>query len=266
MSEENAQNTEAAASSESQVSDSLLAGITDASILANGKPDSLPDDFWDKEKNTPIVEKIIDAYTHEKNRADGLRKKLSKGEFESGAPDDPKEYNVELGEELKDLQLEGDSVWEAARVAAKEAGIPKETFAKFIAPVLQKMHDIAPKEPTTEDIAAYKAQELEKLGPSGIKIAHNVKAFVNELEAKGILVKEDIAEVQSMITTAGALRVFNRIRAAMTNVQDVPVATETVLQSNASKAELEAKLIAAANSGNEAQYNAIAAQLHKFAT
>lgn len=248
------------------VSESLLDAVQSSNIFANGKPEGFPDDFWDADKNAPVTEKLYEAYTHEKNRAEGLRKKLSKGEFEGGAPEDIKEYVVELDDNLKTIVPDGDPLFEAAREAAKQAGLPKDAFAKFVKPVIAKIAELAPKEPTAEEVQAYKAAELEKLGPSGLKVAANVKAFIGELEAKGVLLADDVKAVQGMITNADQLRAFNRIRNAMTNTQDVPSQPQISGQSGPSKAELEAALVAAANARDEEKYNAIRVQLHKFAT
>lgn len=251
---------------ETNASESLLDAVQPTNIFANGKPEGFPDDFWDAEKNTPVVEKIYESYTQAKARADGLRVKLSKGEFEGGAPEDIKEYVVELDEAMKAIVPDGDPLFEAAREAAKQAGLPKEAFAKFMGPVIAKIAELSPKEPTAEEVASYKAAELEKLGPSGLKVAANVKAFVGELEAKGILLPDDVKAVQSMITNADQLRAFNRIRNAMTNTQDVPSQPQISGNSGPSKAELEAALVQAANARDEEKYNAIRLQLHKFAT
>lgn len=255
--------TEANTETEVLASESLLDAVQDAGLFANGKPEGFPDEFWDAEKKAPVVEKIYESYSQQKARADGLRQKLSKGEFEGGAPEDVKDYVVELDEKAKAVVPDGDPLFEAARAAAKEAGVPKEMFAKFMQPVLAKIVEMAPQEPTAEDVAAYKAAELEKMGPSGLRIAANVKAFVGELEAKGVLLPEDVKAVQGMITNADQLRAWNRIRSAMGNTQDVPVGEEFV-NNQASRAELEKQLVAAAEARDEAKYNQISMQLRKI--
>lgn len=257
---------EAIVTAEVPASESLLDAVQTENVFSKGKPEGLSDEFWDTEKNAPVAEKLYEAYNHEKNRAEGLRKKLSKGEFEGGAPEDIKEYVVELDDAMKAIVPDGDPLFEAAREAAKQAGLPKEAFAKFMGPVIAKIAEMQPKEPTAEELAAHKASEIEKLGPSGLKVAANVKAFVGELEARGVLLPDDVKAVQSMITNADQLRAFNRIRNAMTNTQDVPSQPQLSNQSGPSKAELETALIAAANARDEEKYNAIRVQLHKFAT
>lgn len=244
-------------------SESLLDAVQPADIFANGKPEGMPDEFWNAEKKSPVVEKIYEAYSQAKARADGLRVKLSKGEFEGGAPEDIKEYAFEMDDKIKAIVPDGDPLFEAARQAAKDAGMPKEAFAKFMAPVLAKIADMQPTEPTTEEIASYKASELEKLGPSGLRIAANVKAFVSELEAKGVLLPDDVKAVQGMITNAEQLRAWNRIRSAMGNTQDVPTG-EDFVNTQASRAELEKQLVAAASARDEAKYNQISMQLSKI--
>lgn len=258
--------TEESTTTETTETTSLLDAVQPENIFANGKPEGLPDDFWDAEKKAPVAEKLYEAYNHEKNRAEGLRKKLSKGEFEGGAPEDIKEYVVELDEAMKVIVPDNDPLFEAARESAKAAGLPKEAFAKFMGPIIAKIAEMQPKEPTAEEQAAYRAAELEKLGPSGLKVAANVKAFIGELQSKGVLMAEDVKAVQSMITDADQLRAFNRIRAAMTNTQGVPSQPQISSQSGPSKAELEAALVAAATARDEAKYNEIRLQLHKFAS
>lgn len=246
-----------------QQSESLLDAVQDVGNFANGKPENMPPEFWDEEKKAPVAEKIFEAYTQAQARADGLRKKLSKGEFEGGAPEDINEYVVELAEEHKAIVPEGDPLFDAARQAAKDAGVPKEVFAKFMQPIIAKIAEMQPSEPTAEDIAAYRAAELEKIGPAGLRVAANVKAFVAELETKGVLLPEDVKTVQGMITNAGQLRAWNRIRAYMGNTQDVPTG-EDFVNNQASKAELERQLIVAAEARDEAKYNQISMQLRKL--
>jgi hypothetical protein len=244
-------------------SESLLDAVQPADIFANGKPEGMPDEFWNAEKKTPNVEKIYESYNQAKARADGLRVKLSKGEFEGGAPEDIKDYAFEMDDKIKAIVPDGDPLFEAARQAAKDAGMPKEAFAKFMAPVLSKIAEMQPAEPTAEEIASYRASELEKLGPSGLRIAANVKAFVGELQAKGVLMEDDVKVVQGMITNADQLRAWNRIRSAMGNAQDVPVG-EDFVNTQASRAELESQLVAAASARDEAKYNQISMQLSKL--
>lgn len=264
MTEETTQAETTQNNSEMQPEASLLDAVQPTDIFAKGKPEGFPDDFWDKEKNAPVPAKLYEAYNHEKNRAEGLRKKLSKGEFEGQAPEDAKEYVLELEENLKTIIKDGDPLFEAAREAAKQAGLPKEAFQKFMQPIVEKLAELQPKEPTEEELAAYRSQELEKLGPGGLKIAANVKAFIGELQAKGVLLEEDVKAAQGMITTSDSLRVWNRIRSAMNNTQDVPVGND-MLEAKASRAELEKQLAAAAASRDEASYNVIAAKLARFA-
>jgi hypothetical protein len=74
--------------------------------------------FWDAEKKAPVVEKLFESYAQQKARAEGLRVKLSKGEFEGKAPEDIKEYVLELSDELKPLVPDDDPMMNAAKEAA----------------------------------------------------------------------------------------------------------------------------------------------------
>lgn len=258
--------TEETATAEVDTSESLL--DTAEPVDLSTKPEDMPDDFWDAEKNAVAVDKLYEAYKQKDQIALGLRQKLSRGEFTGKAPEDVNEYKLELDESLKAIVPDDDPLLAASRQAAKEAGLPADIFAKFVTPIIAKIAESQPQQPTEEEIkaeqAAYRAAEMEKLGPSAGKIAASVKGFISELGAKGVLMEDDIKEIQASITTAGQLRAFNRLRSYM-GVGDVPV---NVIDASAaaSKAELESKLVEAASKGDEVAYNAIRDKLVKIAS
>ena len=165
-------------------SDSLITETPAGLDFSLGKPEGFPDDFWDAEKKAPSIDKLYNSYAQEKKRAEGLRVKLSKGEFDGKAPEDIKEYTLELSDELKTLVPEGDPMFEAARKAAKEAGLPKEAFSKFMMPVLTTLAELSaaantPKSP--EEQAAERSLEISKLGPNGGRVVEAVGSFIDQL-------------------------------------------------------------------------------------
>jgi len=122
--------------------DSLLNEASKPLDFATGKPEGFPDDFWDAEKNTPAVDKLYKEFQNRDKIAKDLRVKLSRGEFTGKAPEDINEYTVELSEELKPLIPDGDPLFAAARQAAKDAGLPKEAFGKFMQPIVAKLAEL----------------------------------------------------------------------------------------------------------------------------
>lgn len=247
-----------------EVSESLLDG---ASVIdtSKGKPADFPDSFWNSETNTANVDVMFKEFQNRDKIAKDLRVKLSKGEFIGTAPEDVKEYVLELSEELKPMIPDGDPLFEAARLAAKEAGMPKEAFSKFMLPMVQKIAELqaeAMKPPSQEEIDSFKAQELAKFGTNGAKVAGAVKSFIDELGAKGMFTPEDVKTAQGMITTADQLKVFNRLRSMM-STSDVPITVDTGMA--ATRSDLENKLGQAAASKNEAEYNRISSELRRLA-
>jgi hypothetical protein len=245
--------------------DSLLVGTTSPSLdFASGKPDNFPDDFWNPEANQPDVNRLFQSYESEKKRAEGLRVKLSKGEFEGKAPEDIKEYTLELKEEVKGLIPDDDRLIMRAREVAKEAGLPKEAFAKFMQPMIEEviaMQQEATKEATPEEIAAAKEEEIAKLGAGGRTMVAAVKGFIETMAAEGKLSDSESAAAQSMVFNADTLKVMNKLR-SMIQPSGVPV--NLPVSSDSSKSDIEAKMVKAAMDKNEAEYNKYAAMLTKL--
>jgi len=247
--------------------------IQDAPALDfSTKPEGFPDNYWDAEKNTVNIEQLYKGYTNEKARADGLRVKLSKGEFTGTAPQDPKEYVLELAEELKPLVPDDDPLFNAARTAAKEAGLPKEAFSKFMTPVIAELAKLkAEREapPSEDDIAAQEAEkaqereaEIAKLGPSGGKIISAIDDFRKSMLAEG-LINESMAETMRLMTfNADAAKVFNLWRSQRQSPDHVPISMP--IDDKSSKLDIETKMAKAFQSGNEEEFKKFSAMLQRY--
>lgn len=236
-------------------SDSLITDAKPALDFSLGKPEGFPDEFWDAEKKVPVVDKLFDSYTQQKLRADGLRVKLSKGEFEGKPPEDIKEYVLELSDELKPLVPEDDRLFNTARQAAKDAGLPKEAFAKFMLPIITEMakakaeHE-APATP--EEIEADRIAKVEKLGPSGHKIVDAVGSFITQLQARGTFSEQEAVAAKNMVFDADSAKVMNKLRMMAGDSSQVPV--DVPIESGASRQDVETKMAAAMMANNEAEY------------
>lgn len=252
--------------SQEQVSESLLSEKPSSLDFSSGKPEEFPNDFWDEEKKTPAVDKLFNAWNQEKRRADGLRVKLSKGEFEGKAPEDIKEYILELDEKLKPFAKDDDPILNEARKAAKEAGLPKEAFSKFITPVIAKiaeMQEEMSKPLSEEEVNAHRQAEIEKLGPSGNKIVDAVGSFIKQLEGNGTLSEAEAKEARAMANNADAVRVLNKFRMlANTTSSSVPV--DVPMDDKASRGDIERKLAEAIRTNNEANYKKYSGMIQKL--
>ena len=244
--------------------------IQDAPQITEGvKPDFLPDDYWDAEKKTPIQDKVLNGYQQEKKRAEGLRVKLSKGEFEGKAPEDIKEYVLELDEKFKSVVPDNDPLLEFARQTAKERGMPKELFNSFVAPIIGKIHELQAALPQLSeeeqaakdkaDTEAYISGETAKLGPSGGRIVEAVGSFIKEMESDGTLSPELAKKAKDMAFDADAIRVLNALR--MRNSKSaIPI--DVPIDAKSSLYDLESKLAAAIVSGNEMEAAKYTAQIN----
>lgn len=233
--------------------------------LSQGKPENLPDEFWDAEKNAPVFDKLINDWQRQSKIAKDLRVKLSKGEFEGKPPEDIKEYQLELDEKLKPLVPDDDPIFNAAREAAKQAGLPKEAFSKFMMPVISKLAEIkaaSEVEPTEEELAAARQVEIDKLGPTGSRIVESVGAFIKELQANGTLSQAEAAAAKRMVFDADTARVMNKLRMMSGVSKDVPV--DVPMDNKASIADVEKKMAQALVANNEDEYNKYSQMLSKM--
>jgi len=246
--------------------ESLLSNKQSALDFSSGRPEGFPEEFWDATANAPVVDRLFNSYQQEKKRAEGLRVKLSKGEFEGKAPADISEYTFAMPEGAPEGVIPNDDpLLLAAKEAAKNAGLPKETFAKFIGPVVAKLMEaksLADTPPSEEEIAMARDAEIQKLGPSGAKIVDAVGSFISELESGGTFSSEEASAARAMVTSAAAARVMNKLRMMNGGRDQVPV--DMPVDMRASKSDIEQKLGKAMLDNNEADYQKYSAMLAKI--
>lgn len=247
-----------------EVTDTLITPETTPIDFAS-KPEGFPDDFWDTDKNSPNVDKLYKEFQNRDKIAKDLRVKLSKGEFTGQPPADINEYTMELTDELKPLVPDDDPLFNAARQAAKDAGLPKESFARFMQPIVAKLAEIKAQQDTpltAEEIQVQRDAEISKLGPSGPRIVQAVGSFIDKLQAGGTFSEAEAKVAKQMANSADAVRVLNKLRMMGGGQDQVPL--DMPIDDRASKADIEGKMAAAMMSGNEAEYNKYAAMLSKF--
>jgi hypothetical protein len=239
--------------------DSLLTAPTGLDF-SQGKPEEFPAEFWNEEGKAVNIDALYDAFKNRDKIAKDLREKIGRKQFDNAPPKDINEYTIELKEDLKDLLPADDPIIAKAKEVAKEAGLPKEAFAKFMTPmveaVLAMRQDVKP--PSPEEIAEAKNAELAKIGPNGKQMAQAVNGWLASLEKQGVLTKETLAAAQSMVYNAETLKVMNTLR-SMVAPSGPPIALP--ISQDSSRAEIEAKMVEAAAKRDEATYNKYAAML-----
>lgn len=256
--------TEATPAPAPVVTDSLITPSPAPIDFTAGKPEGFPDDFWDADKKAPKTDALYNAFTQEKKRAEGLRVKLSKGEFEGKAPEDIKEYTLELTDDLKPLVPEDDPIINTLRQSAKEAGMPKEMFNKLLVPAIKELAKTKAemeKPLSDEEIAVNRQMEIEKLGPSGSKIVAAVGSFIEELKAGGTFSEAEAKTAKEMAYSADAVRVLNKLRMMGGGRDQVP--HEVPIDEKASRMDIEQKMAKAMRENNEADYLKYSSMLAK---
>ena len=241
--------------------------ITDKPALdfTNGKPEGFPDEFWDAENKTPVVDKMYEDWQRKDKIAKDLRVKLGKGEFEGKAPDDIKEYTLELDEKLKPLVADDDPIVETLRKSAKEAGMPKEMFNKLLVPAIAELARIKGEEEkplTQEEIDSIRQEKIKPLGPSGQKIVDACKTFIDQMKANGTLSEAESVAAKNMVFDADSARVMNKFRTMFGNKDDVPLDLPT--DDSASRKDVEDKMAKALVANDEPEYQKYSAMLAKM--
>jgi hypothetical protein len=152
-----------------------------------------------------------------------------------------------------------------AREAAKEAGLPKDVFNKFMTPIVQELAALQSElmQPTTEaEIAQARDAEIAKLGQGGQKIISAVGDFLNKLHADGVLSEAELATAKGMATSADAVKVFNKLRTFNGNYDKVPL--DLPVDAASSRSEIEKKLVKAFETNNKDDYKKYSDMLSKF--
>jgi hypothetical protein len=253
-----------------KVDDSLIS--TEAPLDFTTKPEGFPDNFWDAEKNAPNVNQLYKEFQNRDKIAKDLRVKLSKGEFTGQAPQDPSEYVLELSDEMKPLVPDNDPLMAAAKLSAKEAGLPKDVFNKFMTPIIAELAKFkaeaeAPLTPEQQEaqkaqVEANKQAEIEKLGPSGNKIIAAIDEFRKGLLAEGAITEQGAETMRMMVFDAESARIMNMLRSRRGMPDNVPITPQ--IDAASSKADIESKMAKAFADRNEGEFAKYSAMLTKL--
>jgi len=196
------------------VPESLFDVAGDAAPPADGRPEWLPEQFWDEAAKAPKVEALAKSWAD-------LRTRIARrGDDPPASADD---YRLPEAEALPEAlrPAPDDPVWKAVRENALKAGVTQKQLEAIVSPYLRHLAEQAraQADPAAQR-AAYEA-ELARLGPTGRQVVAEVGAWLKGLEARGILTAEEVREFRG-ISTAEGVRALAKLR-AMTGEKPVPV-------------------------------------------
>jgi len=190
------------------------------------RPEDLPAEFWDEENGTFKANDLFEEYKKEKDKALGLRQKLSKGA--PAAPESPDAYQIDstkMAEETGVEIPENDPGLNIFKQVAFENGLDQEKFENIVhgymkasmnSKELQEMSQ--PQGPSEEDQKAYRDEEMKKLGDNAQGQIQGIKNWNQQLFYDGVLSKEDFETAQNMGMSAKEIRVINAYRQAAGNM------------------------------------------------
>lgn len=183
------------------------------------KPDWLPDKFWDAKGNAPAYEKLAKSYGE-----------LEK-QFKAGAHKAPKDGKYDLSP-VKDVPAD-DPLLSGFLEIAKENGLSQKAVTEILSVV--GAQTAAQREATQISVKA----EMEKLGANAKEILTDTLRWSQSLVAKGVLTKDEHAELKVMAGTATGIRVLQKLRGFYGDAP-IPVNVGAVDGEQYSKADLQA--------------------------
>ena len=170
------------------------------------------------DKGNLKTDELYKSWQQEKSRADGLRKKLSRG-LEL-PPETENDYKVEIKEELKNYIPDNDPVV----ATLKKVGIAHDLNNSQINGIIndvasallqQKMLvENNPQKSAEEQqkaIEEYKQAELKKLGDDPLKVISTIKNTLSGLKNTGYINDEEYIAAISMGIDAASVRVLEKL-------------------------------------------------------
>lgn len=209
-----------------------------------GRPDWLPEQFWDVEKAEARVQDLA------KSQRD-LRAMVSRAEHKP--PATPEDYTLPPVEGVAPEQLAppDDPVWGQVRQAAHKAGVTQAQLSAITQPYLAALAEqMRGQDPQAQQAAAAAAHaaELAKLGPGGEAVVRSVSGWLKGLESRGMLSAGEHRALR-MVSTAEGVRALNKL-AELAGEQPIPV--EALDAGEMTQAEAQRLLMEGYAKGDEA--------------
>jgi hypothetical protein len=191
---------------------------TDAAKPAE-KPEWLQDKFWDAKTGQPTFDKLAKSYGE-----------LEK-QFKAGAHKAPKDGKYDLSP-VKDVPAD-DPMLSVFLEIAKENGLSQKAVTEILSVV--GAQTAAQREAMTVNVKA----EMEKLGANAKEILTDTLRWSQSLVAKGVLTRDEQAELKIMAGTATGVKVLQKMRAYYGD-RAIPVNVGAVDGESYSKDDLQA--------------------------
>ena len=185
---------------------------------AAGRPEGLPDQFWDPDKNSVRAGELAKSWLD-------LRRKVSRGE--GTIPEKPEAYTLPEVEGGKDRVPADDPLWTTMRGAAHAAGVTQKQLEALAKPFLEfglkARGETKPADPAAEQAAVEAATkaEMEKLGPNARVLVADMKNWIGGMEARGSLGKDEAAALRLLGNAAG-IRALAKLR-ELTGQKPIPL-------------------------------------------
>jgi hypothetical protein len=210
---------------------------------ASSRPDFVDPEFWDQDNNKVKEEDLFKAFNAEKEKALGLRRKLS----EKGSVKPPKtaeEYS--LNESLNELLPSDSPAVSILKEKAFKAGLSKDQFNDFVSELMPALNEkglISKGETELSDeekqqqFNDYKNAELAKLGKEGPMALQKLANWGDSLVNKGVISRDEKPVFEAMITDAPSIVLLNKLM-SLTGESSIPVKT-AVLDGLPSRQEID---------------------------
>jgi len=194
----------------------------DTNIVA-AKPENLPDDFWDAEKQSYKGEDLFKAYESEKAKALGLRQKLSKGD--QNAPKDVDGYKLEWDDEENPLDDSNPQVSVFKKIA-HENNLNQEQFNGMLKSFQKefKAGSFDPNEELSEaETQQWRQEEMKRLGANHKQITDGFRSWSRQYVQTGVLTQEESERLLKMPASAEDLKILTKIKESAGFINDIPL-------------------------------------------
>jgi len=249
------------ATAEGSTTESKETVDTDITIKPE-KPSSLPDEYWDADKNAVKTDDLIKAYEAEKNKALGLRKKLSTGS--QNAPKEVSGYKLEWDDEETPLS-DDDNFVSVFKEIAYENKLNQEQFNGLLKSFHKSYKEgklEKSEEQTQEEIRQWQLEEQRRLGPDHKKITDGYKGWGRQYVQNGVLTEEEYKEFLKIPASAEHMKIMTKIKNAAGFINDIPTNGVSV-DGSKTREEIDA-LIAHPDYGDEIKGAPLRKEVEKF--
>lgn len=171
------------------------------------RPEYLPEQFWDAEKNEPKLEAMSKSWAD-------FRQKSKEGRGE--VPEKAEAYTVKFqpGKELPD----DDPGWKAIRESALEAGITNKQFEKLIPSFMAKVAPLLPQQVSLADEKA----KLHSDPATADAIISGVAQWGDHLVKMGVFGETDYVALIELGSTAEGVAALAKLRSHYTGEKSIP--------------------------------------------